>query len=344
MQLSIRKLIDINTLIHMKKLLLVIGAALALTSCKPGSKTMLSPIDTTKVEESLNGVSILAADTMIADFIKTQDNSPNNTQVWFDKKVLDSIFTLFTADSLNGITKPDGIRIYLSRTPPTDSVRLHSNTGIILVSTYYAGSRIDPLTNQSIQIHSDYYAHTANAGLFKLSPLILSGTISHDTNDANGALLYDTCNCDSPFKRVSSHDISRSQAEKMAQSFHKQPFNAYSEWFDIAMFKHLKPYLDNNGDGFRIYFARGYNNGDGKTMMNKFVITTTRNNGSGVSGVIHEDNLTGSESTGTGAKKRGKTGSVTPSTAASSSTTSPGNGGGTPPPAQETGEDCPTHC
>ncbi|MGZ3929195.1 MAG: hypothetical protein ACXVJG_19705, partial [Mucilaginibacter sp.] len=67
--------------------------------------------------------------------------------------------------------------------------------------------------------------------------------------------------------------------EKMVQAFYGKPFNAKSEWFDIAMLQYLVGEMnDEQDDGIRVYFARGAAGVSKPDDIDKarFVIVTTR--------------------------------------------------------------------
>jgi hypothetical protein len=94
-------------------------------------------------------------------------------------------------------------------------------------------------------------------------------------------MLYGICNCDITKRCLtqSTHDIKRSVAETMVQSFKGSPFNVKSEWFDIKMLENLLTEMhDEQDDGIRIYFARGVTNIGRPVDIGKarFVVTTTR--------------------------------------------------------------------
>jgi hypothetical protein len=268
----------------MKKLVLLMCVAFCFVFIAASHKTGISnqkklaesSWDSTIVEESLNGVSQANSKTMVQNAVSIIDSTPANTQIWFSRATVDSVYSLLRADS-SGAVKPDGIRIYFSSVAPTATSPLHYNNGVVVVSTYKSG--VIYQNHIHVAIHTDYFEHSQNAGLFKLGSI--GGIISHDSDTSNGALLYKVCNCDTikPCADTSDHDIKRSLGEKMVQAFYGKPFNAKSEWFDIAMLRYLVKEIDSeNDEGIRIYFARGVP-GIGKPEDKdkaRFVIVTTR--------------------------------------------------------------------
>jgi len=289
----------------MKKLFLLGVSAILLTSLMLSSfKTARkhnwkSGTSITAVSEALNGFSQSAADQMVKNTISENDSTPANTEVWFSKRVVDSVFSLlqqdslaFKLDSTSGIKQPDGIRIYFGSTTPTATVPLHYNNNIIVVSTYFNG--VDTLgPHNFVEKHHDYFSHPQTAGLFSLDSV--GGVVTNDHDTSNGALLYIKCNCDTikPCITTSDHDILRSIGEKMVQSFPGEPIAAIGEWFDIGMLRNLVQEMnDENDDGIRIYFARGVSGINQAVDVGKgrFVIVTTKQSKNPLTNAaIHKD-------------------------------------------------------
>lgn len=273
----------------MKKLFIGMFIVLAMVSFK-SQKNKINTRYSVSLDtiSTLNGLTESQANARITFCVGTADNGPKNTQVWFRKEIVEAWYTLLQADIQNGI-KPDGIRIYIGRSLPSSSSPLHYNNGIVVVSTKYNGFTIDS-TGKRIAIHADYLTHPKNAALFLMSNTI--GEVRHDSDSTSGSLLYNTCNCDGPACTTTDHDITRSQAEKMVQHFHRipifrrGPINSKAEWFGMDMIEELhKEMQDTKCDGVRIYFARGVDTGYTKRKAKfVFVTTTSQNNGS-----IHKD-------------------------------------------------------
>jgi hypothetical protein len=235
---------------------------------------------------TLNGFSEAEAKKLVKYCDSTYDHTPKHTQVWFRREIIEAWYELLKADSCKLGINTDGIRIYISRKQPSDSTPIHSNNGIVVVSTFYSGWV--PEDGVKVKRHTDYFNHPSDASLFKLSAI--NGEISLDRNSNNGALLYNTCRCDvtEPCIIASDHDIPRSVAEKMVHRFRGIPIfrtgaiNAKAEWFDKDMIRILvaemqegKDTGEDKDDGVRIYFARGINN-DYTKHKSEFVIVPTR--------------------------------------------------------------------
>jgi hypothetical protein len=318
----------------MKKLLFGILTFTAIVSCNLFGKHTASMADSAKTDSgakpfttvnmSLNGIPQTTAQTLITAFMPSGDANPNQTQFWFDKKVLDSIFALFHTDSM-GAKKPDGIRFYFYTMPVTVTTPLHSNIGLIIVSTY-ATTKVDGGVTKNI--HADYYDHQAT-GLFGLGAL-LNGEFNHYTDDKQGALLFDVCNCDTPFTVEDPHDIEPSTAEKMVSEFPGSAFISKSEWFNVAMFSHFKKRIDKDGgDGIRIYVGRGADADDPLKVKKAKLLFVETMTVPKIMPVTHQDYF---------GNKTVPLNTINKSDTTGVPLTPP------PPNVGETGESCPSHC
>jgi len=288
----------------MKKLALLMCVAFCFVfmaaSHKPGTNRRQTSADSSSsniiVEESLNGILQPDANAMVQNAVSNIDNLPANTQIWFSRATVDSVYGLLRADS-GGVVKPDGVRIYFSSVPPTADNPLHYNNGIVVVSTYNSGKVFK--NHLYVNVHTDYFEHPENAGLFKSNAI--AGILTHDNDTTNGALLYNTCNCDTQHCITSAgHYITRIEGEKMVQAFYGSPFNARSEWFDIGMLKNLVEEMNLKSDdginykfdGIRIYFARGVAgiaSSDDVGKARFVLVTTIPATNSAANQTIHKD-------------------------------------------------------
>ncbi|MGZ3873665.1 MAG: hypothetical protein ACXVJD_12155 [Mucilaginibacter sp.] len=265
----------------MKKLLLGLLGTVIILSFKPKMDANIKqPITSSDTICTLNGYSLAEARRMVAYCNTTKDKVPENTQIWFRREIIDSIYALLKLDRSNTtIGPPDGIRIYYARTPPSNEYPLHGNNRVVITSTYYS----QPATTETGEIylsHTDYFEHPKTAGLFKLKNI--NGVLTNDKDSTKGCLLYNKCHCDnmSSCSIDTNHDIARSKAEKMARHFHRALFrngeiNSKAEWFDTLMVHKLVDSMKaHNADGIRIYFARGTDN-DYTKRKAKFIIVET---------------------------------------------------------------------
>ena len=271
----------------MKKLVFGIAVSVIIFAFKPKDDTKIIHSPPEKMA-TLNGYTKSEANELVKYCVTTSDRSPKHTQVWFRKEIIEAWYTLLLEDKNRGI-KADGIRIYISRTKPSNANPIHLNNGIVITSTLHLKDTV--INGKTISIHKDYFNHLESSPLFSLNSI--NGEISHDKNASNGALLFNTCHCDLPDScAITEHDIPRSVAEKMVHRFRRIPIirqgsiNSRSEWFNMKMIKDLINEMNISGcDGIRIYFARGIQN-DYTKRKAKFVITVTspKNNNT-----IHED-------------------------------------------------------
>jgi len=276
---------------------------------------------------ALNGYSESQANSLVTYCYGTVDNSPVNTQVWFSRKVIEHWYDLLQADSITKKINSDGIRFYITRRLLSDSNKKHYNNAIVVVSTFYAG---DTVKKGVITFkHQDYFDHVNIAS--PLDKKELQGCVTHYSDSTQGALLYNTCNCDikTPCIIASDHTIPRSQAEQMVQHFRRiiifrnGSINSRAEWFDKGMFKHLINEWkgDTSIDGVRIYFSRGMKKystvtPDSTIGKSKFVMVTTRHYKiPNTNNYIHKDYFDCTHGIETGQlmetkRKKGKTGGV----------------------------------
>lgn len=289
----------------MKKLLFLlvflISGAVLIISFKPKSSVkniaLITPSDTIS---TLNGFTQSKANGMVTFCVGTTDNRPQNTQVWFRKEIVKAWYSLLQADSIRNKGKTDGLRIYMARTLPTEADPTHSNNRVVVVSTKFLKDSVED--GRTVKLHGDYFKHLDTNYLYKLKDI--NGDVSHDKDSTNGALLYNTCNCDvkKPCVISSDHDILRSQAEKMVQHFHRiiilrrGPINSQAEWFDMDMIRILLANMKADSikkgivhDGIRLYFARGVDDDYTKGYSKFVVVTTVPLIRPGTTKVIHED-------------------------------------------------------
>jgi hypothetical protein len=265
----------------MKKSVFVVLASLIIISFKVPHASMITRQTSPKnIVATLNGFTYAQANDSVTYCVSTKDNTPKNTQVWFRREIVEAWYKLLKADIAWGTT-PDGIRIYISRPQATSQNPIHYNNRIVVVSTF---SKDTVINNEKITMHKDYYNHADTDALFKLTSI--NGKASHDKNANNGALLFNTCHCDTKLCDPSNHAILRSEAEKMVHHFHSIPIfrngsiNSRAEWFELSVIKTLVDDMKiGNDDGIRIYFARGVVH-DYTQRKAKFIIVTTKHDSS----------------------------------------------------------------
>lgn len=138
----------------MKKLLIGVLTALTIVAFKPKINVYHSlsfpVLDSNDV--TLNGFTFRKADSMVKYCIGTIDRSPENTQVWFSKAIVDSIYKVLKADSSANMST-DGVRLYFAR---DKSMPIHANNIIMVVPTYYSGIERDSDGN-FYKVHTDYF-------------------------------------------------------------------------------------------------------------------------------------------------------------------------------------------
>jgi hypothetical protein len=264
----------------MKKLTFGIGVILAFVLMAASYKTNYKKLSraadpAATINESLNGILQADADTMVKIAQDSAESIPPNTQIWFSKQILDSLYKLLSLDSL-GAHNPDGIRIYFSSAVATRATPIQY--GIVVTSTYFSGIDSSNLPNKTI-IHTDYFTHTKTAGLFQLPNV--TGVVSHYNDATDGDSLYTNCGCPLHDSCLASSDhyITKSTATEMVHAFIGKPLNAKCEWFDIKLLGSLvKEMDDKNENGIRLYFSRGTVNTVAIQDVGKarFVIVTTK--------------------------------------------------------------------
>jgi hypothetical protein len=310
----------------MKKLL-IIATVLLTISCKH-KPAIQDPVPVTGdpiAEYSVNGAKQADSKSYVQAFhdhwYSSSASGHKNTQIWVRTDVLTAIVALLDYEALHGIVKPDGVRIYFSGISESSM-----EDNLLIVSTYYSGDEPGP-NGTTIKIHTDYFEHSQSK-IQNINTVIAANgatAIYHDDNDTNGALLFNTCNCDNPTPCSIStgHEILRSKAENMVKHFKGYSCQTKSEWFDLTMLDKLIQILNKEGDdGIRIYFARNLGDID-PTDKDKaeFIITTTKSfTPSGSTNSIHQDNFDCSQMAFSEGKKKLKG------------------------PGQDNGELCPSHC
>lgn len=227
----------------MKKTIYILLLSLLYACTGKESGDNRSDVAATPAEEelfSLNGIGQQDASRMVADFQKDRRSSSAHTSIWIDKKFFEVL-----AAARREFSNADGVRFYFAK-------KDNKNTVVMVLTTNEGPSS----ENKKVDIHKDLF-----------HPKKFSFTINEKDHAYNeevkGAYLYqNVCPKPGPCTEESYVDChtAANWVEHFANSQHEtvmEKVNKRSVWYSFNVFEQIeKEIKNNNGDGFRLYYAK----------------------------------------------------------------------------------------
>jgi len=243
--------------------------------------SLVKPLTPT-VDLSLSGLTVDEASKKVANFTDDNTTLDFKTNIWLDKKWVDTVYKLLTDEATAGIGT-DGIRIYFAK-------KDNGKNTIVIVATKSAGSDVN---SESKGDHTDYFKHATNF-LSTNDALVQE---DYGSNPATtGATLYGTPDCTQDNCNPNAINyVSCGEAWNDVKNFENQKsktINTESEWFPLDVLRGLSYELNAAitakipADGIRIYFGKNISAATNQKHKNRhnFLIITTQTIGN-----IHQD-------------------------------------------------------